>query len=199
MIADPSNEPVLKLFKECDALLQGHFKLTSGKHSEWYFEKIRLIEKPAALERIVDLLAEKIRREVPDFDYVVSPAYGAIAIGFLAALKLDKKFAFSQRVDEKMSFRSGFSGLDGSRAVIVEDILTTGGSIHEVVESLRARGTEVVGIYVLVDRSAGTIPVEGKPVGSLLALKVEAFEPDACPFCAKGLPITKPGASDKKT
>jgi orotate phosphoribosyltransferase len=189
---------VLDLFKECDALLQGHFKLTSGKHSEWYFEKIRLIEKPAALEKIVDLLAAKIRREVPDFDYVVSPAYGAIAIGFLAALKLDKKFAFTQRAEEKMTIRSGFSGLDGSRAVIVEDILTTGGSIQEVVACLRERQVAVAGIYVLVDRSGGAVPVEGKAVGSLLALKVEAFEPDVCPFCAKGLPVTKPGASDKK-
>jgi orotate phosphoribosyltransferase len=192
------NEIVLNLFKDCDALLQGHFKLTSGKHSEWYFEKIRLIEKPAALEKIVDLLAAKIRREVPDFDYVVSPAYGAIAIGFLAALKLGKKFAFTQRTDEKMAIRSGFSGLDGSRAVIVEDILTTGGSLQEVIACLRERQVEVAGIYVLVDRSGGAVPVEGKPVGSLLSLKVEAFEPEGCPFCEKGLPITKPGASDKK-
>jgi orotate phosphoribosyltransferase len=192
------NEIVLNLFKECDALLQGHFKLTSGKHSEWYFEKIRLIEKPAALEKIVDLLAAKIRREVPDFDYVVSPAYGAIAIGFLAALKLGKKFAFTQRAEEKMTIRSGFSGLDGSRAVIVEDILTTGGSLQEVLACLRERQVAVAGIYVLVDRTGGAVPVEGKPVGSLLALKVEAFEPDVCPFCAKGLSITKPGASDKK-
>lgn len=192
------NAVVLDLFKECDALLQGHFKLTSGKHSEWYFEKIRLIEKPGALKKIVDLLAAKIRREVPDFDYVVSPAYGAIAIGFLAALKLGKKFAFTQRADEKMTVRSGFSGLDGSRAVIVEDILTTGGSIQEVLACLRERGVTVAGIYVLVDRSAGAVPIEGKAIGSLLTLKVEAFEPDACPFCAKGQPITKPGASDKK-
>jgi orotate phosphoribosyltransferase len=192
------NATVLDLFKKCDALLQGHFKLTSGKHSEWYFEKIRLIEKPAALERIVDLLAAKIRSEVRDFDYVVSPAYGAIAIGFLAALKLGKKFAFAQRADEKMTIRSGFSGLDGSRAVIVEDILTTGGSIQEVIACLRERDVPVAGIYVLVDRSGGAVPIEGKAVGSLLALKVEAFEPDACPFCAKGIPITKPGASDKK-
>ena len=193
-----ADKTVLDLFKDCDALLQGHFKLTSGKHSEWYFEKIRLIEKPAALERIVDLLVEKIRKEVPDFEVVVSPAYGAIAIGFLAALKLGKKFAFSQRVEEKMSFRSGFSGLDGSRAVIVEDILTTGGSVLEVVESLKAREVDTAGIYVLVDRTGGTVPIEGRPVGSLLALKVEAFEPDVCPFCQKGLPLTKPGASDKK-
>jgi len=192
------NELVLDLFKECDALLQGHFKLTSGMHSEWYFEKIRLIEKPAALEKIVDLLADKIRREVSDFDYVVSPAYGAIAIGFLAALKLGKKFAFTQRADEKMTIRSGFSGLDGSRAVIIEDILTTGGSIQEVLACLRERQVAVAGTYVLVDRSAGAVPIGGKPVGSLLALRVEAFEPNVCPFCAKGMPITKPGASDKR-
>lgn len=196
--AAADDNEVLRLFRASDALLQGHFKLTSGKHSEWYFEKIRLIEKPAALEKLVDLLVERVRREVPDFDYVVSPAYGAIAIGFLVALKLGKRFAFSQRADEKMTVRSGFSGLDGSRAVIVEDILTTGGSVQEVVACLRERRVEVAGIYVLVDRSGGGVLIDGRPVGSLLALKVEAFEPDACPLCAQGLPLVKPGASDKK-
>jgi orotate phosphoribosyltransferase len=194
-----ADEKVLALFKDSDALLQGHFKLTSGKHSEWYFEKIRLIEKPAALERIIGLLVEKIRAEKKDFEYVVSPAYGAIAIGFLAALKLGKKFAFTQRLDEKMSFRSGFTGLDDSRAIIVEDILTTGGSINEVVECLKLRGVKVAGIYVLVDRTGGEVLIEGRPVGSLLALKVEAFEPEACPFCKKGILLTKPGASDRKS
>ena len=198
MAENVHNQLIRSLFKECDALLQGHFKLTSGKHSEWYFEKIRLIERPAALEKLVDLLVEKIDSEVTDFDYIVSPAYGAIAIGFLAALKLGKKFAFTQRADEKMTVRSGFSGLDGSRAVIVEDILTTGGSIQEVMACLKEHQVTVRGIYVLVDRSGGAVPVDGKSVGSLLALKVEAFEPNACPFCKKGLPITKPGASDKK-
>jgi orotate phosphoribosyltransferase len=194
------DQTVLDLFKASDALLHGHFKLTSGKHSEWYFEKIRLIEKPDALEKIVDLLAAKIRREVPDFDYVVSPAYGAIAIGFLAALKLGKRFAFTQRgADEKMTIRSGFAGLDGERAVVVEDILTTGGSIQEVLACLREHQVTTAGIYVLVDRTAGAVTIEGKPVGSLLALKVEAFEPEGCPFCAEGIPLTKPGASDKKT
>ena len=197
-MADNDTEKVLALFKECDALLRGHFKLTSGKHSEWYFEKIRLIQNPAVLERIVDLLVARIRADGRDFDYVVSPAYGAIAIGFLAALKLGKRFAFSQRVDEKMSFRSGFSGLDGSRAVVVEDILTTGGSIQEVLVCLKEKQVEVAGVYVLVDRTAGSVLIEGKPVGSLLALKVEAFEPDDCPFCRAGAPVTKPGASDKK-
>ena len=192
------NDQVLKLFQDSDALLQGHFKLTSGKHSEWYFEKIRLIEKPVVMDKIIDLLADKIRRDVPDFDYVVSPAYGAIALGFLAALKLGKKFAFTQRVEEKMSFRSGFSAIAGRRAVIVEDILTTGGSINEVVACFKENDIRTAGIYVLVDRSGGSVLIDGKPVGSLLSLKVEAFDPDACPFCAQGLPITKPGASDKK-
>ena len=113
------NETVLALFKDSDALLRGHFKLTSGKHSEWYFEKIRLIEKPAALEKIVDLLVAKIRREVPDFDYVVSPAYGAIAIGFLAALKLGKKFAFTQRADEKMTIRSQWTAEGAGRSDVI--------------------------------------------------------------------------------
>ena len=190
---------ILSLFKEADALLQGHFKLTSGKHSEWYFEKIRLIEKPPALGKIVDLLIERIRGEDKEFDYVISPAYGAIAIGFLAALRLGKRFAFTQRVEEKMAFRPGWSGLDaGTRAIIVEDILTTGGSIQEVVECLKQKGVILAGIYVLVDRTGGAVVIDGKPVGSLLALKVEAFEPDACPFCNAGVPLTKPGASDKK-
>lgn len=190
---------ILSLFKEADALLQGHFKLTSGKHSEWYFEKIRLIENPAALDRIVGLLVDRIRSEKKAFDYVISPAYGAIAIGFLAALKLGKRFAFTQRVEEKMSFRPGWSRLEaGTRAVIVEDILTTGGSIQEVVECLKQRGVNLAGIYVLVDRTGGAVTIDGQPVGSLLALKVEAFEPGACPFCKAGVPLTKPGASDRK-
>jgi orotate phosphoribosyltransferase len=193
--ADPK---VLALFKDSDALLQGHFKLTSGKHSEWYFEKIRLIENPVALEKLIDLLVAKIRAEGRDFDYVVSPAYGAIAIGFLAALKLGRKFAFTQRVDEKMTFRAGFSGIDGARAVIVEDILTTGGSIAEVVECLKLHSVEVAGIYVLVDRTGGDVKIGGRPVGSLMALKVQAFEPEGCPFCRDGTPLVKPGASDKK-
>jgi orotate phosphoribosyltransferase len=194
-----ADEKVLRLFQDSDALLQGHFKLTSGKHSEWYFEKIRLIEKPAVLEKIIDLLVEKIRADHKDFDLVVSPAYGAIAIGFLAALKLGKRFAFTQRVEEKMAFRSGFTGIDGAKAIIVEDILTTGGSVNEVIECLKLRNVEVAGIYVLVDRTGGDARIEGKPVGSLLSLKVEAFEPDVCPFCRNGIELTKPGASDKKT
>jgi len=190
---------ILSLFKEADALLQGHFKLTSGKHSEWYFEKIRLIENPAALDRIVDLLVGRIRSEGMPFDYVISPAYGAIAIGFLAALKLGKRFAFTQRGEEKMGFRPGWRGLEpGRTAIIVEDILTTGGSIQEVVACLKDKGIAVAGIYVLVDRTAGAVPIEGRPVGSLLALKVEAFDSEACPLCRAGIPLTKPGASDKK-
>ncbi|MGB7295777.1 MAG: orotate phosphoribosyltransferase [Candidatus Aminicenantales bacterium] len=194
-----SKEWILSLFKEADALLQGHFRLTSGKHSEWYFEKIRLIEKPAVLNKIVDLLVDLIKSEKKEFDYVVSPAYGAIAIGFLAALKMGKRFAFSQRVEEKMTFRPGWSGLGaGTRAIIVEDILTTGGSIQEVVESVLQRGVGIAGIYVLVDRTAGAVAIEGESVSSLLALKIEAYEADACPFCKAGVPLTKPGASDKR-
>src|SRR4030042_3934070 len=190
---------ILSLFKKADALLQGHFKLTSGKHSEWYFEKIRLIETPAALDRIVHLLVDRIRNEKKPFDYVISPAYGAIAIGFLAALQLGKRFAFTQRVDEKMAFRPGWTGLEpGAVAIVVEDILTTGGSIQEVVACLKEKSIAVAGTYVLVDRTAGAVLIEGRPAGSLLALKGEAFDPEACPLGRAGVPLVKTGASDKK-
>ncbi|RFT15713.1 MAG: Orotate phosphoribosyltransferase [Candidatus Saccharicenans subterraneus] len=192
------SEMILNLFKESQALLKGHFKLTSGKHSDVYFEKIKLIERPAVLEKIIDLLVEEIQKDNPEFDYVVSPAYGGIAIGFLTALKLNKLFAFSQRVEEKMTVRSGFAGLPGQRAIIVEDILTTGGSVQEVLECLKSLQVTVNGIYCLVDRSAGQVLIEGKPVRSLLALKVSAYEPESCPLCQQGLPLVKPGASDKK-
>ena len=191
-------ELILNLFRESQALLTGHFRLTSGKHSDVYFEKIKLIERPAVLEKIIDLLVEEIKKDNLDFDYVVSPAYGGIAMGFLTALKLNRLFAFSQRVEEKMTVRSGFAGLPGRRAIIVEDILTTGGSVQEVLECLKAMQVTVVGIYCLVDRSAGQVLIEGKPVRSLLALKVSAYEPEACPLCQQGLPLVKPGASDKR-
>lgn len=197
-MSENHSELILNLFKESNALLKGHFKLTSGKHSEWYFEKIRLIERPVVLEKIIDLLVVEIEKDNPDFDYVVSPAYGGIAIGFLTALKLKKLFAFTQRIEGKMAVRSGFSSLAGSRAIIVEDILTTGGSVQEVLECLKSMQVGVSGIYCLVDRSAGQVLIEGQPVRSLLPLQVEAFEPEACPLCQQGLPLIKPGASDKK-
>lgn len=197
-MSENRSELILNLFRESQALLKGHFKLTSGKHSDVYFEKIKLIERPSVLEKIIDLLVEEIQKDNPEFDYVVSPAYGGIAIGFLTALKLNRLFAFSQRVEEKMTVRSGFAGLPGRRAIIVEDILTTGGSVQEVLECLKAMQVTVTGIYCLVDRSAGQVLIEGKPVRSLLALKVSAYEPEACPLCQQGLPLVKPGASDKK-
>jgi len=197
-MSENRSELILNLFKESWALLKGHFKLTSGKHSDVYFEKIKLIERPTVLEKIIDLLVEEIKKNNLEFDYVVSPAYGGIAIGFLTALKLNKLFAFSQRVEEKMTVRSGFAGLPGSRAIIVEDILTTGGSVQEVRECLKSLQVSVAGVYCLVDRSAGQVLIEGKPVRSLLALRVSAYEPEDCPLCRQGLPLVKPGASDKK-
>ena len=185
---DP-HDKVLKLFQDSDALLQGHFKLTSGKHSEWYFEKIRLIEKPAVMDKIIDLLVEKIRREVPDFDYVVSPAYGAIALGFQAALKLGRKFAFTQRVEEKMAFRSGFSGIDGSRAVIVEDILTTGETVQQLIRLVGSMGGQVVGIGAIWRRSRGT-PFK-YPVFTIVSQDVPTYTPSECPMCRQAIPVNR--------
>jgi orotate phosphoribosyltransferase len=192
------NDPILQLFLQSNALLKGHFVLTSNKHSDTYFEKIKLIENPYYLEKIVNFLVEKIKESSLDFDYIVSPAYGAIAIGFLTALKTYKLFAFSQRENEKMTIRSGFSDISGKKAIIVEDIVTTGGSIIEVYNCCSALDVKVEGIFVLLDRSPSEILVDGIKVQSLSKVKANLFEPDDCPLCRANIPITKPGASNKK-
>ena len=133
-----------------------------------------------------------------NFDYVVSPAYGAIAIGFLAALKLGKKFAFTQRVDEKMSFRSGFTGIDGSRAIIVEDILTTGGSINEVVDCLKRHDVGVAGIVRARGPDGGRSPDRRPAGGQSPGLESRGLRPRGLSLLQKRIPLTKPGASDKK-
>lgn len=191
------NEEILKLFSECNALLKGHFLLTSGKHSDTYFEKIKLIESPNILIKIVDQLVERIKTKNLEFDYVVSPAFGAIAIGFLAAAKLEKKFAFTQRENEVMTIRSGFSEISGKNAIIIEDIVTTGGSISEVVDCLKKYNVNINGIFVLLDRTKEKVLIDGKQIHSLAYVSASLYEPDSCPLCNQKIPLTKPGASNK--
>ncbi len=188
---------IICLFSQSDALLKGHILLTSGKHSDIYFEKIKLIENPKILNKIVDKLVELIKSKNIDFDYVVSPAFGAIAIGFLAALKLDKKFAFTQREGEIMVLRNGFNEIAGKKIIIIEDIVTTGGSIFEVYECLKNYSVLVQGCFVLLDRSNKKIEIDGKEIFSLAKVDTQIFEPEHCPLCKQNIPITKPGASNK--
>ena len=192
-----TNSEILELFAECKALLKGHFLLTSGKHSDRYFEKIKLIENPEVLNKIVDKLVMLIKLKNLDFEYVVSPAFGAIAIGFLVALKLNKKFAFTQREGEQMVLRSGFSEIYGKKAIVVEDIVTTGGSIMEVSDCLVKSSVEIVAFFVLLDRSNKEVKINGKEIFSLAKVDATLYEPDNCPLCKQKISVIKPGASNK--
>jgi len=182
------------LVKE-QALLEGHFQLTSGNHSNQYIEKIRVLQNPEATHTLCKRLARRL--EEYNFDVVIGPAYGAIVLAFEVARTLNKDFVFTQRKDGEMIFRSGFDLSQTRKAIVIEDIVSTGSSVKEVIACASKRGIEVVAIGLLVDRSAGNVDF-GVPVESLLSLDLPMWSPDECDLCKLGTPITKPGSSDKK-
>lgn len=183
------------LLAEEGALLEGHFKLTSGRHSSRYIEKIKILQNPEKASELCKLLAERLSEL--EFDVVVGPAYGGIALAFEVARQLDKKFIFTQRKEDVMSIRSGFD-LEGiKKAVIIEDIVTTGGSVKEVIDCLKTNNIEVVAVGAIVDRSGGEINF-GCEFVPLLTLSVPSWEPDLCDLCRNNVPLTQPGRSDKR-
>lgn len=184
-----------KILEEAGALLNGHFRLTSGRHSRQYIEKIKIIQDPEKISPICCKLAKRLSSYEPEL--VVGPAYGGIVLAYEVARFLGKRFLFTQRKDETMTIRSGFDIHPGMKAVVIEDIVTTGGSVKEVIACLQAVGIDVVAVGVIVDRSGGNVDF-GIPVESMLTLDIETFDEADCPECALQNPITKPGSSDKK-
>ncbi len=177
------------------ALLEGHFLLTSGRHSSRYIEKIKIIQNPEKSSALCSRLAERLAEY--DFDVVVGPAYGGIALAYEVARLMQKKFIFTQRTDNVMSIRSGFD-LEGIKnVVIIEDIVTTGGSVLEVINCLKARNINVVAVGAIVDRSGGQIDF-GCEFIPLLTLSIPSWEAEQCELCTAGTPLTKPGRSEKK-
>ncbi|MCX8058058.1 MAG: orotate phosphoribosyltransferase [Spirochaetes bacterium] len=186
-----------KILDKTSSILKGHFLLTSGNHSEYYIEKIRLVKNPIYLNQIAKIISKSLKKRIKEFDTIVSPAYGAIALGFMVALYLKKDFVFAQRKDDIMTIRSGFGNLSGKKVYIIEDIITTGGSVKEVKDCVEKLGGTVVGIYCIVDRSDDVIIDNIRPE-AIKKIKIEIYKPEDCPLCKKGIPLIKPGASDKK-
>lgn len=184
-----------KILEESNALMNGHFKLTSGKHSDKYIEKIKIIQKPEMVEILCKELA--IKMQDIDADIVVGPAMGGIVLAFEVAKNLNKDFVFSQRKEGKMTIRSGFNVKPGMKAIIIEDIVTTGGSVFEVMEALKEREVKVAAIGLIVDRSGGKVDF-GVPTKPLLTLNIQAWQPEDCPLCKDEVPFNTPGSSDKK-
>jgi orotate phosphoribosyltransferase len=182
-------ETLLEELRVRGALLDGHFRLSSGRHSNRFVQKFRFLEDPALLERIVAALLEKI----PDLDVtcVVSAAVGGIVLGYEAARQLGTRAIFVEKEAGTARFRRGFGVARGERVLVVEDVITTGLSVREVIDVVTAAGGIPAAAAVVVQRSAADV---GAPLYALLDLPMESYEPTACPQCAAGTPLDEPGS-----
>ena len=187
-----NNDEGLALLNQTGAVLSGHFLLSSGRHSDTFVQKFRILEQPELAVRFGEAIADAFDR---DFDVVAAPAVGAVVLGFATALAADARFIFAERVDDAMSFRRGFSLAPGERTLIVEDVITTGGSATEVVELVRASGGHPVGIGALLDRADPARPDDlGAPLRAVVTLQATSWDAPECPLCARGEPLSDPGS-----
>jgi orotate phosphoribosyltransferase len=189
-------ESILEIFKSTGAYLQGHFRLTSGLHSAEYLQCALVLQHPAAAEQLGRQLAEELRQYAPaGVKLVVAPALGGLIIGHEVARALGARFLFTERDanTKVMALRRGFTVSPGEAAVVVEDVITTGGSTQDVIEVLTAAGAKVLAAGSIIDRSGGHASV-GVPRVALATLQVAAHYPEQCPMCALGIPVVKPGS-----
>jgi orotate phosphoribosyltransferase len=192
----PQAESVLELFRSTGAYLQGHFRLTSGLHSAEYLQSALVLQHPDLAERIGRLLADEFRRlNVGAVDLVASPALGGMIIGHEVARALGTRFIFAERdlATNRMTLRRGFQASPGERDLVIEDVITTGGSTVDVIEALQLSGAQVIAAGSIIDRSGGHASV-GVPRVALVTLQVAAHYPEQCPICALGVPVVKPGS-----
>ncbi len=192
----PQAETILELFRTTGAYLQGHFRLTSGLHSAEYLQCALVLQHPRAAERLGQLMAEQLRPATAGMrPLVVSPAIGGLIIGHETARALGGRHIFTERdpATGKMTLRRGFTVPAGENVVVVEDVLTTGGTTKDVIEVVHQAGGEVLRAACIIDRSGGRVDV-GVPRVSLVTLKVAAHYPSECPLCAQGIPAVKPGS-----
>jgi orotate phosphoribosyltransferase len=189
-------EPVLELFRSTGAYLQGHFRLTSGLHSPEYLQCALVLQHPDHAERLGRLLSDELQELArKNVDVVVAPALGGLIIGHEVARAFGVRFIFTERdpATKQMALRRGFTVTPGETAIVVEDVVTTGGSTRDVVDALKAAGATVAAAGSIIDRSGGSADV-GVPRVALATLQVAAHNPDDCPLCKAGVPVVKPGS-----
>lgn len=181
----------LEIFRQSGALLEGHFRLTSGKHSAQYMQCAQVLQHPALAAELVQELAARFQGK--GIQTVIGPAMGGIIVAHEVGRALGTRALFAERENGVMSLRRGFNLAVGERVLVVEDVITTGGSVKEVMEVVREMGAISVGVAVLVDRSGGKVDF-GLPLASVLQLNIQTYEPEICPLCAQGIPAVKPGS-----
>jgi orotate phosphoribosyltransferase len=186
-----TRDELLDLFRRSGALLEGHFRLTSGLHSSGYLQCALVLQHPAHAEALGRAIADRTRSFRPTA--VLSPALGGVVIGHEVGRALGVRALFAERQDGELTLRRGFVVAENDRVLVVEDVLTTGGSTHETMQVARASGGQVIGAAAIVNRSGGRAAFD-VPFASLLDIDLPTYEPDKCPLCAKGLPVIKPGS-----
>lgn len=185
-------EKVLEILKEAGVLLEGHFLLTSGKHSNRYLQCAKIFCNTNYSEVLCKDLAEQYKDK--NIDVVIGPAMGAVLMSYEVSKHLNVPNYFTEREDGVMALRRGFSIKEGQRVLIVEDVITTGGSVKEVIELVKSQGGIVAGVGSIVDRSGGKADF-GVPFLSVIKIDAEAYEKDECPLCKEGkIPAIKPGS-----
>jgi orotate phosphoribosyltransferase len=187
---------VLELFRASGAMLEGHFQLSSGLHSDRYFQCALLLEDPKRAERLAQELATRIRKkEGRPFDLVIGPALGAVIWAHEVARALGARCQFTERKDAKMELRRGFKLSPGERVLVVEDVLTTGGSTREVIEVMKHHDARPAAIGAIVNRSGGNpFAGDGLELFALAEVEVKTWKPDECPLCRTGGSAVKPGS-----
>jgi orotate phosphoribosyltransferase len=186
-----NQQEVLELFRKAGALLEGHFRLTSGLHSDRYLQSALVLQYPDLAAALGSALAERTRHLQPTA--VLSPALGGIVIGHEVARALGVRGLFAERQEGALTLRRGFALSSSDRVLVVEDVLTTGGSTRETAAVAQAAGAQVVGAAAIVDR--GRDPARlNLPLQALVQLDVPTYDPASCPLCAAGQPIVKPGS-----
>ncbi|HKW77901.1 MAG TPA: orotate phosphoribosyltransferase [Candidatus Limnocylindria bacterium] len=185
---------VERIFRDAKALREGHFVLASGKHSPKYLEKFQVLQWPRETERLCGTIAAWWRSSVPDT--VAGPTTGGVILAHEVARQLGTRAVYAERNEDGPGrvFRRGFQLSAGERVLVVDDIMTTGGSVQETMEAVRAAGAQVIGAAVLVDRSGGAAALD-VPVRALWSLDIPAYAPEDCPLCGEGIPVTKPGTT----
>ena len=197
---------VEKIYKDANALLEGHFLLSSGNHSKFYLQSAKVLEDPKTAEILAKELAKQIKQNDIKVDTVCSPALGGVLAGYELARALDVRFIFAERVDKKMTIRRGFEISQGENILICEDIITTGGSALEAAEVARKMGANIVGFAALANRgfckrvgsnfeasSTCKLP-KNTPFFALEDFKFDIYEPENCPLCKDGSKAYKPGS-----
>ena len=182
---------ILDIFKKSGALLTGHFLLTSGRHSDRYFQCAKVLQYPQYTGALCKMIANNFKDS--EIDTVIAPAIGGLVVGQEVARQMNKRFIFAEREDKKLTLRRGFNLEENEKVLVCEDVVTTGGSVFETIDIVKNNNAKVAGVGFIVDRSKGKVNF-GFPQFSTLQMEVVSYLPDECPLCREDIELVKPGS-----